>query len=1053
MGRDSYEHEHRRDNPTRDRRDNQDRRTRKRTRAEGDGEDDYRANGRGSSRGDREERHTKVPRRESEKRAMERQERNAEKERVRARQQEKHSRDWVHRRSRSRSRDRHRDRDRDRHSKHSHHRREEPLTAEEKEAAAQKQRDKEQAELDDEVTKRRKRAEVWQAEQRRRAEQSGAAQPQIKEEEDETGQQAGWTLDDEGDEEDEADQLLPGQQEGTDEVVPEAEPAAELEAPADNKTAIKAEPADAEDEEDPLDAFMQGLQPAAQQQDTVMPDVKVERQAENGNAASRTAGRAPKRRGKTRYDTSSSSEDLGSDDQDSDDEEWAKNVTAGKLSKGEKLGVVDHSTMNYKPFRRDFYIEVPELARMSDEEVTEHRKQLDGIKVRGKDIPKPIRSWTQCGLSSRALEVMRKANFSAPMPIQAQALPVIMSGRDCIGIAKTGSGKTLAFVLPMLRHIKDQRPLESGDGPVALVMAPTRELVTQIGKDVLRFSKQLALTCICVYGGSGVGAQISELKRGAEIIVCTPGRMIDVLVTSAGKITNLHRVTYLVMDEADRMFDMGFEPQINLIVSNIRPDRQTVMFSATFPRSVEVLAKRVLQLPVEIQVGGRSVVNKDIEQIVEMRPEGERFLRLLEILGQWYEKGKILVFVQTQEGCDELFRDLLKVGYPCVSLHGGKDQMDRESTLNDFKGDVSNLLIATSIAARGLDVKELILVVNYDPPNHHEDYVHRVGRTGRAGNKGTAITFISQEEERYAPDLVKALKESGAAVPQDLQRLSDDFAGKCKAGTAHIHGSGFGGSGFKFDTGEEDAQKVQRQLAAKQAAKDGADSDSDDGGIIEVDEDMMRQREFAAAVAAAAAAPLPEGQTELTPEMIARRKAAQEVAIRIAREGMQTMPRPPPGASVQTGSSAPPFMDNAAVLAAAQAAAMKIAQEHGVPHSVPILPSAARAQHPGAPWGGEGERASHFEAELEINHFPQTARWKVTHRDTLGQLNELTGAAVTTKGTYVLPNKPVPEGERRLYLLIEGPSEAIVKRAKTEIKRIIEEMTEKAMRRDNPSLM
>lgn len=239
--------------------------------------------------------------------------------RVRARQQEKHSRDWVHRRSRSRSRDRHRDRDRDRHSKHSHHRREEPLTAEEKEAAAQKQRDKEQAELDDEVTKRRKRAEVWQAEQRRRAEQSGAAQPQIKEEEDETGQ-AGWTLDDEGDEEDEADQLLPGQQEGTDEVVPEAEPAAELEAPADNKTAIKAEPADAEDEEDPLDAFMQGLQPAAQQQDTVMPDVKVERQAENGNAASRTAGRAPKRRGKTRYDTSSSSEDLGSDDQDSDDE-------------------------------------------------------------------------------------------------------------------------------------------------------------------------------------------------------------------------------------------------------------------------------------------------------------------------------------------------------------------------------------------------------------------------------------------------------------------------------------------------------------------------------------------------------------------------------------------------------------------------------------------------------------------------------------------------------------------------------------------------------------
>ena len=211
---------------------------------------------------------------------------------------------------------------------------------------------------------------------------------------------------------------------------------------------------------------------------------------------------------------------------------------------------------------------------------------LGCVQVRGKDISKPVRNWNQCGLSSRALEVLRKAGFPAPMAIQAQALPVIMSGRDCIGIAKTGSGKTLAFVLPMLRHIKDQPPIEQGHGPIALVMAPTRELVTQIGKDIGRFSRQLALTCVCVYGGSGVGSQISELKRGTEIVVCTPGRMIDVLATSSGKITNLHRVTYLVLDEADRMFDMGFEPQINLIVSNIRPNRQTVMFSATFPRQV-----------------------------------------------------------------------------------------------------------------------------------------------------------------------------------------------------------------------------------------------------------------------------------------------------------------------------------------------------------------------------------------------------------------------------------------------------------------------------------
>lgn len=202
-------------------------------------------------------------------------------------------------------------------------------------------------------------------------------------------------------------------------------------------------------------------------------------------------------------------------------------------------------------------------------------------------MPKPVKNWNQCGLSSRVLEILRKSGFASPMPIQCQALPVIMSGRDCIGVAKTGSGKTLAFILPMLRHIKDQPSLKQGDGPIALIMAPTRELVVQIGKEVKKFTSQLGLRFVCAYGGSNLGPQISDLKRGAEIVVCTPGRLIDVLAMSAGKITNMRRVTYLVMDEADRMFDMGFEPQINRIVSLIRPDRQTVLFSATFPKSVK----------------------------------------------------------------------------------------------------------------------------------------------------------------------------------------------------------------------------------------------------------------------------------------------------------------------------------------------------------------------------------------------------------------------------------------------------------------------------------
>ena len=355
------------------------------------------------------------------------------------------------------------------------------------------------------------------------------------------------------------------------------------------------------------------------------------------------------------------------------------------------------------------------------------------VQVRGKDVPKPVRNWNQCGLSSRVLETLRRNGMDVPTPIQAQALPAIMSGRDVIGIAKTGSGKTLAFVLPALRHIKDQRPLEQGDGPVVLGLAPTRELCVQIGKDVKRFARPLGLTCVCAYGGSALGTQISDLKRGAEIVIATPGRLIDVLAASCsnvlgrtgggergmyfgglvwtrgcpnrrtadrptppatstaddpcptaadhprphrplstlpphppptqmsnGKITNLRRVTYLVLDEADRMFDMGFEPQITRITSLVRPDRQTVMFSATFPRQVEALARRLLASPVEILVGGRSVVNADITQYVEVREPDDRFLRLLEILGEWYERGKVLVFVASQDGCDNLFRDLLK---------------------------------------------------------------------------------------------------------------------------------------------------------------------------------------------------------------------------------------------------------------------------------------------------------------------------------------------------------------------------------------------------------
>ncbi|PHT32992.1 DEAD-box ATP-dependent RNA helicase 45 [Capsicum baccatum] len=657
--------------------------------------------------------------------------------------------------------------------------------------------------------------------------------------------------------------------------------------------------------------------------------------------------------------------------EEEDDVEVKKQV---KKTKVEKLSLVDHSKIDYPPFRKNFYKEVKEISRMSAKEVSAYREQLELI-VHGKDVPKPFKTWHQTGLSDKMLNTIKSLTYEKPMPIQAQVLPIIMSGRDCIGIAKTGSGKTLAFVLPMLRHIMNQPSRESGDGPIGLIMAPTRELVQQIHSDIKKFARVMGLTCVPVYGG----------------------RMIDILCTSGGKITNLRRVTYLVMDEADRMFDMGFESRIASIVQNTQPDRQTVLFSATFPRQVEILARKVLNNPVKIQVGGRSVVKKDITQLVEVRPESDRFLRLLELLGEWCEKGKILIFVHTQEECDSLFRELIKHcygRYGCASLHGAKDQIDRKSTIFNFKNNICNLLIATSIAARGLDVKELELIINYDVPNHYEDYVHRVGRTGRAGRKGCAITFISEDDARYAPDLVKALQLSEQVVPDDLKALADSFRAKVNQGLEQAHGTGYGGRGFKFNEEEDEVRRAAKKAQAKEYGfeEDKSDSEDDDEGIRKAGGDLSQQAALAQAAAldaaskasmASAATPVSIGQ--LLPNGVLPVALPGVLGINI-----------PGTTAVAAGNGLP----------VGSARALNLRQK------------LAKIQADAMP--------EHYIAELEINDFPQNARWKATHKATLDPISEWTGAAITPRGQYAPPGKVPESGQRKLYLFIEGPTEQSV---------------------------
>uniref|UniRef100_A0A8C8F9W3 Probable ATP-dependent RNA helicase DDX46 n=1 Tax=Oncorhynchus tshawytscha TaxID=74940 RepID=A0A8C8F9W3_ONCTS len=702
-------------------------------------------------------------------------------------------------------------------------------------------------------------------------------------------------------------------------------------------------------------------------------------------------------------------------------------LTGYQTKQRKVLEPVDHQKIEYEPYRKDFYVEVPELAKMSPEEVNVHRLDLEGIAVKGKGCPKPIKSWVQCGTSMKILSALKRHSYEKPTPIQAQAIPAIMSGRDLIGIAKTGSGKTIAFLLPMYRHIMDQRPLEEAEGPIAVIMTPTRELALQITKECKKFSKPLNLRVVCVYGGTGISEQIAELKRGAEIIVCTPGRMIDMLGANSGRVTNLRRATYVVVDEADRMFDMGFEPQVMRIMDNVRPDRQTVMFSATFPRAMEALARRILSKPIEVQVGGRSVVCSDVEQHVLVIEEDQKFLKLLEILGHYQEKGSVIIFVDKQEHADGLLKDLMKASYPCMSLHGGIDQYDRDSVINDFKNGACRLMVATSVAARGLDIKQLILVVNYNCPNHYEDYVHRAGRTGRAGNKGFAYTFITDEQARYAGDIIKALELSGSPVPKELEQLWLSFKNQRQAeGKSIKSSSGFSGKGFKFDETEHALANERKKL--QKAALGLQDSDDEDGAldIDEQIESMFNSKKRVKDLSAPGGGP---------PSAAAKLEMAKRLALRInAQKNL--------GAEAQVGDvmqQATNAILRGGTIMAPSVSAKTIAEQlaEKINAKLNYIPVEKLEEERQA--AEQAETVKRYEEELEINDFPQTARWKVTSKEALQRIGEYSEAAITIRGTYFPPGKEPKEGERKIYLAIESANELAVTKAKAEITRLIKE--------------
>ncbi|CAM8940281.1 unnamed protein product [Rhodiola kirilowii] len=449
---------------------------------------------------------------------------------------------------------------------------------------------------------------------------------------------------------------------------------------------------------------------------------------------------------------------------------------------------------NLVPFEKSFYEEAPSVRAMTEHEVAIYRSKRE-ITVEGHDVPRPIRAFEEANFPGYCLDVISRLGFVEPTPIQSQGWPMALKGRDLIGIAETGSGKTLAYLLPGIVHVSAQPRLAQGDGPVVLVLAPTRELAVQIQQEATKFGSYANIRITCIYGGAPKGPQIRDLRRGVEIVIATPGRLIDMLEAQH---TNLRRVTYLVLDEADRMLDMGFEPQIRKIVSQIRPDRQTLYWSATWPKEVEKLARQFLRNAYKVIIGSPELkANQSINQVVEVLSQATKYTRLIKLLKEMMDGSKILVFMETKKGCDHVTRQLRMDGWPAQSIHGDKSQSERDWVLAEFKSGRSPIMTATDVAARGLDVKDIKCVVNYDFPSNLEDYVHRIGRTGRAGAKGMAYTFFTLENARFARELVKILTEAKQKVPPELSDMARS-AGYKSGGSGNFRSRGRGGYGNRW---------------------------------------------------------------------------------------------------------------------------------------------------------------------------------------------------------------------------------------------------------------
>lgn len=488
-----------------------------------------------------------------------------------------------------------------------------------------------------------------------------------------------------------------------------------------------------------------------------------------------------------------------------------RNGTNFKPSRPQKFGekqmkAIDWDSMKLKELKKDLYVESPITKNRSSSEIRMFFDKFD-IKVvtnDGQKAPNPTLTFDEIHFPDYITKEIRREGFEKPTPIQATSFPVAMSGRNLVSIAQTGSGKTLGYMLPAIVQInnQNQQNFSQSNAPRALILAPTRELAQQIQQVASQFGQSSYIRNTCLFGGTGKYQQEREVRRGVDVVIATPGRLIDFLEMGT---LSLQQVTYVVLDEADRMLDMGFEPQIRKILSQIRPDRQMLMWSATWPREVQQIAHEFIANYVQINVGSVNLsANHNIQQNIEIVDDYDKNDKLMHLLSKpelQDNKTKIIIFSTTKKRCEKVNQYLNRNGFRSVVMHGDKSQQEREYALKQFRNDRANILVATDVAARGLDVDGIGIVINYDYPQMTEDYVHRIGRTGRKDSKGVSYTFFTENDSKQARQLVDILEEANQEIDPQLKKWASRGFGGGNNGYRRYGSGGGGGGGYNRSQG------------------------------------------------------------------------------------------------------------------------------------------------------------------------------------------------------------------------------------------------------------